>query len=745
PPPQPCAPHRPICVAMIGGRNTTSALTLLVLLDLFSLIRVSTSTPLTAGGRGLNEGQERGPLPGPTAPHGEGEPREGGPLVRGEEVERGKEEEDELFKDVDPRTLAAVLLQALNKPEGGRWTGGEGEEEKKEEQEKEERAAEGADRDRDGRQELELVMAAAQGKEEREREEEEEKKKAQEEEERLTEKVTSRTSSQTVPVKKEQAATLADGGEGEGGGGGEEVTGKEVGAREEEEEEEEQLSPEEVKNLETMMEEFQSYSTANKREREREMEKEREEERNRESLVQRESRGYSQEKDQGLLENEIKSKPNGHQLALSKKKLKWQEETQKGLNFPTFRGGNFMDDFDNNLAQRQHPAPAPAEEDAEEEEEEEALSLEEEEARARAEQEEVGRQAAEAQRAKAEEEKLADIASDMLLRYMVKQDRGGRKYADKNRKKALSFSDGNAAEDKRSDEEAVAGGDDDDDIDPQTIDKLIEISSKLHLPADDVVDIISDVEKKKKKDAPGGPEGGAGSPWLRPLVVSNSVQDFPSLPRSSSPKQASPPVNPLKAWFKEKLPMKHSQQDPWVAKPPKPFLGPSTSYPSSYPSFPAYQKPYRGYYPVYFPPPKPPKSRYYQKPQAPLSLSDFLGNSLDYELDFSPKRRYHAWVQPRQRKPPSPSSLRRNLYFPSYALPPRQRTFSPYPVPAPKPRAPSWGQGRRRPAYFYPPPAPPLVSREEDYYGQAAPRSDSTEDLENYIQQVLRKRPRMFQ
>ncbi len=42
----------------------------------------------------------------------------------------------------------------------------------------------------------------------------------------------------------------------------------------------------------------------------------------------------------------------------------------------------------------------------------------------------------------------------------------------------------------------------DDDIDPQTIDKLIEISSKLHLPADDVVDIINDVEKKKKKDAP---------------------------------------------------------------------------------------------------------------------------------------------------------------------------------------------------------------------------------------------------
>ncbi len=53
-----------------------------------------------------------------------------------------------------------------------------------------------------------------------------------------------------------------------------------------------------------------------------------------------------------------------------------------------------------------------------EEEEEEILTGKEEEARARAEQEEVRQQEAEAQEAREEEQRLADIASDMLLEYM---------------------------------------------------------------------------------------------------------------------------------------------------------------------------------------------------------------------------------------------------------------------------------------------------------------------------------------
>ncbi|KAM3653960.1 uncharacterized protein VK521_017580, partial [Ammospiza maritima maritima] len=39
-----------------------------------------------------------------------------------------------------------------------------------------------------------------------------------------------------------------------------------------------------------------------------------------------------------------------------------------------------------------------------------------------------------------------------------------------------------------------------DELDPGTIDQLIELSSKLHLPADDVVDIIHDVEQKRKEE-----------------------------------------------------------------------------------------------------------------------------------------------------------------------------------------------------------------------------------------------------
>ncbi|XP_030635069.1 neurosecretory protein VGF [Chanos chanos] len=605
----------------------------------------------------------------------------------GSQVGSQNEEEDELFKDVDPKTLAAVLLEALNKPQGVKKSEGE-EEGGKENKDDKEREIQGADRDRDGRQELELVMAAAaaQGKEEREKEEEEERKRAEEEEEQLTEKVTSHTTSQTVPVKEQPAA--------------EEVAKKDDVTTEEEGqepvggaegEEEEQLSPEEVKNLQNMLEELQSYSTATKREPDS-------------SVGQRESRGsYLADLDRNnLLYNEIKPKPKGYDLALSKKKLKWQQELEKAKNRPLYRGGNFMDDFNDNLTD-------PEEDEGEDEEEEEMLSPEEEEARAKAEQEEVRRQAAEAQRARAEEEKLADIASDMLLQYMVKD---GKKYQDHRKKNSLGV---NAAEDKRSDEEDTS--DDDDDIDPQTIDKLIEISSKLHLPADDVVDIISDVEKKKKKDAP------ETLPWQRPLVP-------PPAPAAPAPvsrnpplsKQPQPNTNLFKAWFKDKATVRPSKQDFWV-KQQRPFR--------NYPNYPFYQKPYRGYYPVYIPPPKP-KPRYYAKPS--FSLNDLLGNSLDYDFDFSPKRRYRPWAQPRPKTPPA---FRRNLYFPNYIVP-QPKVFKS--VPMPKPRSPP----RRRPSFYYPPPAP-IVTRKENYYSQLGqPQEDSDEELENFIEKVFLKRPRMF-
>ncbi|XP_014062666.1 neurosecretory protein VGF [Salmo salar] len=721
---------------MMWSHFATSALILLVV-----LLRLTLTLPLTASVATETHSPSDSHAPSPLGlrpAEGENEGRKGGLPQR----ERA-EEEDELFGDMDPKMLAAVLLEAMNKPHGERRNGVEdgskekesGKEENERERQEEEkgeevRAAldeEGADRDRDGREELELVMAAAaaQGKEERERdeEEEEERKRAQEEEEeRLTEKVTSHTTSQTIPGKEKRPPA-----EGERG---EEVGVEEVGAREDaqqgpptsqetqQEEEEEQLSPDEVQNLQSMLEELQNYNTANKREREAQEQR------------GRESRGYSQDDtDQALIHNQIKPKAKGYPRAMSKK-LKWQEEMQKALNMPTYRGGNFMDDFDN-LAR-----PAAEEDD------EEMLSPEEEERRAKEEQEEVRRQAMEAQRAKAEEEKLADIASDMLLQYMVKQDKG--KY--QNKKTLLS----NAAEDKRSDEEVVS---EDDDIDPQTIDKLIEISSKLHLPADDVVDIISDVEKKKKKDAP------ETLPWQRPqqrpLVypAAKAVNAQPSHPRYPTLKQPLPAINPLKAWFKDKSSIKPSKQDLWIKPQQKSFR---TS--SNYPTYPFYQqKPYRGYYPIYFPPPKP-KPRFYAKPS--FMLNDLLSNSLDYDFDFPPKRRYRPWVQPRPRKPPA--ALRRNLYYPNYSsypnylLPPHPRTYNPLPVPVPMPKprsSPPRGQvqPRHRHGYYYQAPSAPLVTRDQDYYGMQGigmgpQQQDSNEDLENYIQQVFMKpRPRMFQ
>lgn len=233
------------------------------------------------------------------------------------------------------------------------------------------------------------------------------------------------------------------------------------------------------------------------------------------------------------------------------------------------------------------------------------LSPEEEEAQAKAEQDEMRRQAAEAQRAKMEEEKLADIASDMLLHYMGKESH--RKY---------SWPASDAAEDKRSDEQKLT---DEDDIDPQTIDKLIEISSKLHLPADDVVDIISDVEKKKKKDV--APDMSRLNPLLTPsnkLPVSQG--------NKNSYSQTVPLNNRLKTWLG--YDKSADSQDLW-SKPvklnpsllskqqntPERWLKPlvwtgQSSHPLPYPAY--YQRrPYAAYYPHRLPPPPRPQLQYY--------------------------------------------------------------------------------------------------------------------------------------
>ncbi|XP_039705205.1 neurosecretory protein VGF [Pteropus medius] len=186
---------------------------------------------------------------------------------------------------------------------------------------------------------------------------------------------------------------------------------------------------------------------------------------------------------------------------------------------------------------------------------------------------EAGRRQAEATRqAAAQEERLADLASDLLLQYLLQggarqrglggrglqqeeeerenereeeeaeqERRGGEERveeedeeaaeaeaeaeeAERARQNALLFAeeeDGEAgAEDKRSQEEMPGhrrkeaegveeGGeeeDDDEEMDPQTIDSLIELSTKLHLPADDVVSIIEEVEEKRKRKKNAPPE-----------------------------------------------------------------------------------------------------------------------------------------------------------------------------------------------------------------------------------------------
>ncbi|KAI5629247.1 hypothetical protein C0J50_8146 [Silurus asotus] len=408
--------------------------------------------------------------------------------------------------------------------------------------------------------------------------------------------------------------------------------------------------------------------------------------------LQRKTRGYFQNIDLGLQDNEILPPLKGYkaynqQLALASKKLKWQEERERN---PSQLDRNFMDDFDFI------------------EEEEEVLPREEEEARARAEQEEVRKQEAEAQEAREEEQRLADIASDMLLEYMGRKQKTASYMKD--RKNALLLN--NVAEDKRSNEVEDS---DDDEMDPETIDKLIEISSKLHLPADDVVEIITDVEEKKKRKDP--PPNNA--PRFRPLVPLKAKQRAPIYQYPKSPKKASYKINPYKKWYKEKSKPKFNKQDYWF-KPEKQLL--------AYPSFPYYQKPYRAYYPVYFPSPKP---RFYTKPA--LSFDYNFGDPLSYGFK-PPKRRYKDKAKGRERNRVQGARRPQNVYpladtvISNYILP-HPRTYQMLPVP--KARSPPSAVA---PGYYYHP----------DYaYDEPEPVPESDDELENFIEKIYYNR-RLF-
>lgn len=236
---------------------------------------------------------------------------------------------------------------------------------------------------------------------------------------------------------------------------------------------------------------------------------------------------------------------------------------------------------------------------------------------------EAGRRQAEATRqAAAQEERLADLASDLLLQYLlqggarqrglggrglqekeeeresVREDaeaeqerRGGAERvgeedeeaaeaeaeaeeAERARQNALLFAeeeDGEAgAEDKRSQEEmpghrrkeaegAEEGGeeeDDDEEMDPQTIDSLIELSTKLHLPADDVVSIIEEVEEKRKREElPDWNE--VLPPWDRQedeLFPPGPYHPFPNYIR---PRTLQPPATSRRRHYHHALPPSH--------------------------------------------------------------------------------------------------------------------------------------------------------------------------------------------
>ncbi|XP_041093348.1 neurosecretory protein VGF-like [Polyodon spathula] len=548
------------------------------------------------------------------------------------------EEEEELFKDIDPKTLAAVLIEALNQ-------GGEREEER-----------EGGKEGKEGGEEKGgEAMLALLG-----RQHQEEAMERRKEEERLTERVKSRTRSGQGGLEKEKPRGESS--------SWEKPMADPPSEEKEEEGEEKQgvLTEQEMENLEAKLREMQRHSLAVEKERERERER---------AAVASLGKGRGSWADSEEVRGELAAfmglvqKGGENQEEEEEEAERERKAQQPRLHHPRFR--------------------------SEEDEEEAELEAEEE-----AEQEEVRRQAAEAQRARDEEEKLADVASDLLLQYLTKQGGDAREqereeleeghshstnpnHRQGQRKKNYLLED-NAAEDKRSNEVEVRDEQDEDDIDPQTIDRLIEISSKLHLPADDVIDIITDVEEKKKKkdSAPELRRRPAPNPAPKPAFNHNLDQN----PAGRAGSARAPPGRlqvELQRDFKHKAaPVKQQQ------------------YPKQQASM---HKVNSLYYPRYQP------ARHSQE----LSVNDILGNSLDYEESWPAPWRYQAQQQQQPERESYP--------IPNYIQPRR---------PPPQPRR----------HFYYP--AAPRGQQRGNYYQETR---DNEEELENFIEKILLEHPEVFQ
>ncbi|XP_078064266.1 uncharacterized protein vgf [Mustelus asterias] len=201
-------------------------------------------------------------------------------------------------------------------------------------------------------------------------------------------------------------------------------------------------------------------------------------------------------------------------------------------------------------------------------------------------------EAREGGRRKSGQQKAADRASDLLLQYLLRGEASEEEEGEEEEEGRSS--EESASEEKRAEEEEEG-----EDIDPQTIDRLIEISSKLHLPADDVIDIITEVEKKRKDPAEsrhGGPSRDRfKAPAPRPVSSSNhpgrprpekgrhrahthlSLQDllgagnaldYESAPHLAAPRRYRPRPNPYPNYIRPRV--YQQRHRPYYYQPPAP-------------------------------------------------------------------------------------------------------------------------------------------------------------------------------
>ncbi|XP_053318854.1 neurosecretory protein VGF [Spea bombifrons] len=308
-----------------------------------------------------------------------------------------------------------------------------------------------------------------------------------------------------------------------------------------------------------------------------------------------------------------------------------------------------------------------------------------------------------------EEEELAGVAQDLLLQYLLNggendaeqtEDDDETKEEEEDDYQEGDFMGGQRPlfedeeegnkQDKRSKDYDV------EEVDPQTIDKLIELSSRLHLPADDVVDIISDVEKRKR----------------RRMKKKKARDDFLGRREKTRTPPQSWPDTPKHVYY----PRRRLEQEPTWNKVSQPVWNkvPATKWKKmSQPSWKKVPEPTwnKVKSPTWKKVPEPTWKKVPESKWNKVQDSNW-NNGQDSNWNNGQDFNWNSVFEPTPRRYRTrPSSYSNYIRPRAFQTPPR---------------------------YYYKPPVP----QREDYYDED---QDKQEEMENYIERILLTHPEVFQ